>query len=404
VRRDVRGDHSLALSSAHSVPRAGWGLLVRTGLTIGGALVAAACATAPPLGLATTAPAALDSAHAPQQAMARVKPAEELYDRWGTRWCFGAGAPISGAPAIGPQGQIYVATHEGYLHALDRSGAFLWSYTVKGAIHVPPVILPNGAVVVATRQNLIYAFRPNGRRLWVYRVPETVQTPLAVSDKGTLVFGAGRTHGYAVSSLGGLVWRVKLPAAVTEIPPRLHKNGTVFMGTERGVVSWQAPTRQTLWESPPVESFVLGPGSSPERPAAGEPIWLASGRAFSSHGPMNLGDGLRFGRALPEGGELVSTRSELQWLGPSGAVARSVALGAEPSAPPLVASTGEVWVPSVDGTLLGVEPGASQARPLARIGFGPLTALALEGPDQIVAASGDGNVCSVSRARLGPHP
>jgi len=176
------------------------------------------------------------------------------------------------------------------------------------------------------------------------------------------------------------------------------------MGTERGVVSWQAPTRQTLWESPPVESFVLGQSDAQERPGEREPIWLASGRAFSSHGPMNRGDGLRFGRALPEGGELLSTRSELQWLGPSGAAVRRVALAAEPSAPPLLAASGEVWVPTVDGTLLGVEPGMTEARPVARIGFGPLTALAFEGLDQIVAASGEGNVCGVSRARLGPHP
>ena len=176
------------------------------------------------------------------------------------------------------------------------------------------------------------------------------------------------------------------------------------MGTQRGVVSWQAPSRQTLWESPPVESFVLGPSDSQERPATGESIWLASGRAFSSHGPMNVGDGLRFGRALPEGGTLLSTRTELAWLGATGATLRRVALAVEPSAPPLLAASGEVWVPTVDGTLLGVEPGAPEARPVARIGFGPLTALALEGPDQLVAASGEGNVCSVSRARLGPQP
>ena len=414
MRRHVRGseDHlgaGLARADtpdgkpARCVQRA-WRGVFRAARCIGSILLVAGCASAPPLSLATTGPAALDPAHAPQYAVARVKPTEELYDRWGTRWCFGAGAPISGTPAIGPQGQVYVATHEGYLHALDRTGGFLWSYTVKGAIHVPPVVLPNGAVVVATRQNLIYAFRPNGRKLWVYRVPEPVQTPLAVSDKGTLVFGAGRTHGYAVSALGGLVWRVKLPAALGDAAPRLHKNGTVFIGTQRGVVSWQSPSRQTLWESPPVESFLLGPGDAQERPTAGEPIWLASGRAFSSHGAMSLGDGLRFGRALPEGGALLSTRTELQWLAATGVAARQVALPAEPSAPPLLAASGEVWVPTVDGTLLGVEPGATEARPVARVGFGPLTALALEGPDQIVAASGEGNVCGVSRARLGPHP
>src|SRR5690606_9132781 len=160
-------------------------------------LVLHGCAGGPPLGLATSGPTALDPAQTSPPSAEASAAKRELYEHWGTRWCFGAGAPIAGAPAVGRDGQLFVATHEGYLHALDRSGAFAWSYTVKGAIHVPPVVLPNGTVVVATRQNLLYAIRPNGRRLWVYRVPEPVQTPLVVSEKGTLLFGAGSSYGYA---------------------------------------------------------------------------------------------------------------------------------------------------------------------------------------------------------------
>ena len=163
------------------------------------------CTPAPPLGLATSGSGVIHPAASHAPGAGAPEPSRELYDHWGTRWCFGAGAPSAGAPALGPDGQIYVATQEGYVHALDRSGGFLWSYTVKGAIHVPPVVLPGGAVVVVTRLNLVYAIRPDGRRLWVYRVPEPVQTPLRVSERGTLVFGAGRFYAYAVSAFGGLV-------------------------------------------------------------------------------------------------------------------------------------------------------------------------------------------------------
>ena len=354
------------------------------------------CAAGPSLSLATSGPTTLHTTPVRQGSGESAAPTREIYDRWGTRWCFDSGAPLAGTPAVGRGGQIYVGTTEGYLHALDRSGGFLWSYTVKGAVHVPPVVLPSGAVVVATRQNLIYAIRPNGRRLWVYRAPEPIQTPIVVSDKGTLVFGAGRFYAYAVSPLGGLVWRVKMPAPLTEAV-RLHKNGTVFMGTQQGVVTFQAPTRQQVWQSPPVESFVLGEASSDVGP-----IWLASGRAFSSHGPMQLSDGLRFGRTLPERALLLSTRSELRWVGPTGAMVRTVGLDAEPSATPLVGANGEVWVPSVDGTLFGVDPDATEARAVARIGYSPLFPLVSQGPEQLVAATGEGNVCGVSRTRMSP--
>lgn len=356
------------------------------------------CTPAPPLGLATSGSTVIHPAVSREPRRGELPPTRELYDHWGTRWCFGAGAPSAGAPALGPDGQIYVATQEGYVHALDRSGGFLWSYTVKGAIHTPPVVLPGGAVVVATRLNLIYAIRPDGRRLWVYRVPEPVQTPLAVSERGTLVFGAGRFYGYAVSARGGLVWRLKLPGIVTE-GPLLHKNGTVFMGTERGVVSWQSPTQLRLWESPPVDAFVLGDAKTSDAQ-----LWLASGRAFSSNGPVELGRDLRFARTLPEGGTLVASRSSLRWLGPTGALLREVRLDVEPSAPPLLGSAGEAWVPTVEGTLLGVAPGDPAARAVARLGFSPLSALVPDGLDQIIAASGEGSVCAVSRSRLGSTP
>lgn len=363
-----------------------------------GALVFAGCAAGPPLGLATSGPTTLDPAQVRQATGNRPEAARELYDRWGTRWCFGAGAPVAGAPAVGREGQIYVATHEGYLHALDRLGAFQWSYTVKGAIHVPPVVLPNGTVVVATKYNLLYAIRPNGTRLWVYRVPDPIQTPLVVSKKGTLIFGGGRFYAYAVSSHGGLVWRIKLPATVTEAV-RLHKDGTVFIGTHEGVATWQVPARRQLWKSSPVESFLLG-----DPPVGTDPIWLASGRAFSSDGPVDLGDGLRFGRFLEDGGKLVGTRSELRWMSPTGKPLRTVQLPIEPSAAALLEPNGEVWVPTIDGTLLGVAPQADAALPVARIGFGPVSTVVAEGDDQIVAASGEGNVCSVSRTRLDTPP
>lgn len=373
------------------------GMAERALLGVGAGLLLG-CTPAPPLGLATTGSTAIHPAASREPQAGAVEQTRELYDHWGTRWCFGAGAPSAGAPALGPNGQIYVATHEGYVHALDRSGGFLWSYTVKGAIDVPPVVLPGGAVVVATRLNLMYAIRPDGRRLWVYRVPEPVQTSLAVSERGTVVFGAGRFYAYAVSARGGLVWRLKLPGTVTE-GPLLHKNGTVFMGTERGVVSWQAPTQLRLWESPRVDGFVLDGAKT-----SGEQLWLASGRVFSSNGPVELGQDLRFARTLPEGGTLVASRSALRWLGPAGAVLREVVLDAEPSAPPLLGSGGEAWIPSVEGTLLGVAPGESTARAVARLGFGPLSALVPDGVDQLIAASGDGSVCAVSRSRLGPNP
>jgi len=118
---------------------------------------------------------------------------------------------------------------------------------------------------------------------------------------------------------------------------------------------------------------------------------------------VELGQDLRFAQTLPDGGLLVASRAALRWVGSAGAVLREVPLDAEPSAPPLLGSRGETWIPTAEGTLLGVAPGDSTAHAVARLGFSPLSALVPDGLDQILAASGEGSVCAVSRSRLGPH-
>ncbi|HEY6725526.1 MAG TPA: hypothetical protein VI197_15930, partial [Polyangiaceae bacterium] len=74
------------------------------------------------------------------------------------------------------------------------------------------------------------------------------------------------------------------------------------------------------------------------------------------------------------------------------------------SAAPFVGANGEIWIPTVEGTLLGVDAGGAEARPVARLGFSPVSAVVSDGAEQIVAATGEGIVCGVSRTRLGSLP
>lgn len=368
--------------------RAAW-----IGIVALGAATAAACSRPPELGLATSGAAALRPTADEPEVFPLKRLPEALYERWGTRWCFGAGAPVSGPPAIGPAGEIYVATQEGYLHALDAEGAFRWSYTVKGAIEFGPAVLPSGVVVVPTEVRLIYAIRPSGRKLWVYRAPEPIETSVSLSSKGTLVFGAAKRFVYAVSPHGGLIWRVKLGANFTTAP-MVHDNGSVFIGTEAGLAHWIAPLQRDLWESPPVDGLVVGPAK----------LWLASGRLFSSNGPMRYGDDIRFARALPNGDLLVATEGELRWMKPDGALRWKAGLPAEPSGPPLLAPDGDVWIPTLEGTVLRATP-ESGARAVARVGFSPVSSLKVAPVGrQLLAASGEGNVCAVSLSRGSDPP
>ncbi len=354
-------------------------------------VLAFACGGSPSLSLATS-----KTGHSPGRPVDsggfanKQPPPAPARSFWGTRWCFGAGAPMTNPPALGAEGQVYLATDEGYVHGLSAGGGFEWSYTMKGAAVAGPVVLPDATVVVATSVRLLYALRPNGTRLWVLRVPEPIATPMAVSAKGTLVFGAAEHVVYAVSRHGGIVWRIPLKSKITT-GPRVHEDGTVFIGTESGVVSWISPARRTLWPSPSVDRLAAGPEGEPFQ------LWLASGQVFSSNGAMSPKADLRFLRRLPGGGLLGTRGKQLIWLGQGGSEESTSELDADPSADPAPGlEPEEAYIPTSDGTILRARRGG-QAVEYARLGYSPVSELLVDRPRQrLLAAAGEGRVCAVS--------
>lgn len=351
------------------------------------------CAPPPSVGLATSGTQALGPS--PPGASSDRKPdpkraRSELY--WGQRWCFDTGAPMSTPPALGPAGEVYVATHEGYVHALTSEGGFAWSYTVKGAVIGGPVVGAGGTVLVATRLNLLYALRPDGSRLWVFHSPEPISSPLAVSERGTAVFVAKGRVVYAVSSRGGVLWRVPLGSEATT-GPVIHENGSVFIGTKAGVETWVSPARRELWPSPPVDGFVAGGANEP-----GSQHWLASGRLFSSNGAVTNALSLTFARFTKQS-VLAVTDSRLLELTPDGTERVQIDLEVAPSAPPVPGPERDTFVPLVDGSIARVREWR-RVESYAKLGFSPVASLVLDSArDRMLAGVGEGRVCAISLTR-----
>jgi len=229
-------------------------------LSLAALLAALGCASSPGMGLATSGAGHLNSPDRAEdgESLDPAVPAASRRLGYGTEWCFDAGAPIAGPPALGPEGQVYVATHEGYVHALNEDGAFRWSYTVKGSVIGGPRMLPNGSVVVTTNVGLIYALTPQGRRHWVFKVPEPITTPVTVSAKGTLVFGASDRVLYTVSPYGGVVWRAPVKGGFST-PPEVVAPGLVAVGTSRGILLVRGPNQQKLVAAAGVRQIAPGP-------------------------------------------------------------------------------------------------------------------------------------------------
>lgn len=85
-------------------------------------------------------------------------------------WRYDAEGGIEAEPAVdGRNGEVYLGTTQGYVHALHASdGRVRWRKPIEGAIRNPP-ILSGDAVYVNTASDLVVAFsRESGEALWRY--------------------------------------------------------------------------------------------------------------------------------------------------------------------------------------------------------------------------------------------
>jgi outer membrane protein assembly factor BamB len=99
-------------------------------------------------------------------------------------WSFHAGAPLSGAPGVGPDGTLVFGTVDGYVHAVRADGVFRYSYTVAGRVMSQPVVFDDGVALVATDKGRLYAIQPDGSLAWWKTIAGGVASELALDPRG----------------------------------------------------------------------------------------------------------------------------------------------------------------------------------------------------------------------------
>ncbi|MGC9358261.1 MAG: fibronectin type III domain-containing protein, partial [Anaerolineae bacterium] len=80
------------------------------------------------------------------------------------QWTFDGTGAISGRPAVGPDGTVYVGTTSGYLYAV-RGGSLLWQRNLGTAIPASPA-LDNNQLYVTTGGDLYALSLGSGATLW----------------------------------------------------------------------------------------------------------------------------------------------------------------------------------------------------------------------------------------------
>jgi outer membrane protein assembly factor BamB len=166
------------------------------------------------------------------------------------KWAFATAGRISADAAVTADGRtIYAASHDGHLYALGGDGARLWAFDTGGKIWSAPAIGPDGTIYVGSDSDRLFAVDPAGRERWQLStappppprkadLPEAgrydVDTSPAILADGTIVVACYADVIAARPDTGAVVWSFDAGAGTAKVfaSPALGRDGTIYVGTQ----------------------------------------------------------------------------------------------------------------------------------------------------------------------------
>jgi outer membrane protein assembly factor BamB len=179
------------------------------------------------------------------------------------------GQTVKVAPAVAPDGTVYVTAVTGSMYAVSppsgsgQQGSIKWSFDFGQHLGSMPLVStpvtnggnrgqdaigsaasatigPDGTIYVGANNSNFYAIDPNGQQKWMYEAERElagIWTTAALSpDASVLFFGANKGGLYALNTRdGSLKWQFPIFGSVYS-SPALDTRGILYTGTSVGHV------------------------------------------------------------------------------------------------------------------------------------------------------------------------
>jgi len=115
---------------------------------------------------------------------------------------------VTGTPTLGPDGRIYVTTHDG-IFSVASNGTILWSIAVDWPLHTPPTLGPGGTLFFPFGAELI-AVDYQGNLMWRTLVSEVeVWSAVAITRQGSVIVQGSPWLAALDASNGTIEWTVE---------------------------------------------------------------------------------------------------------------------------------------------------------------------------------------------------
>lgn len=169
----------------------------------------------------------------------------------------GYGEALRNSPVVGDDGRVYFAFHNIPLTALNPdNGSIIWQCNLGVNDHcfASPVIGSDGIIYVATQPGLLYAVSHEGQLLWTFNLASagffgTFRSSPAIGRDGSLYFGINNgspsSAFFALNPDGTLKWKFEPADLPDDVPsthfdiyssPALGSDSIVYFGQEFGRV------------------------------------------------------------------------------------------------------------------------------------------------------------------------
>ncbi|MDB6093133.1 MAG: peptidase and in kexin sedolisin [Verrucomicrobia bacterium] len=251
------------------------------------------------------------------------------------KWAYTTGAPVDlASPAIGNDGNVYVASGDKKLYALDaNNGALKWTYTTTNAIDSSPAIAADGTIYVRD-DGFLYALTNSGSSAtvkWQFTLSGATYGSPGIAADGTIYVGATGGSFYAINPDGTQKWKFTANGDVFT-SPAIATDGTVYLGTLNGYFYALNPSGTQKW------------------------VWSIAGMSITSS-PVLAPDGTIYFGAYDH---------KLHALTKDGVEKWSYTMSDEVrAATPAVGGDGTIYMPNYDGLVYAISPLGSLVRTYA---------------------------------------
>lgn len=161
------------------------------------------------------------------------------------------GAIVESSPAIGPDGSIYIGSHDFYLYAFTSSGVLKWKFPTLGLIRSSPLVGNDGTIYIGSFDGNLYAVTPEGSTRWSYYSGAPILSSPVIAPDGTILIASGGPKEgtlHAVTSQGDRKWKAALEGTISISSPTIGNDGTIYQLTYSGILYALNLQGKPIWQ------------------------------------------------------------------------------------------------------------------------------------------------------------